>query len=163
MYTHLELSSQWRLIHMEKRRRRRRKRGQPFFDVQYLVCVGRTSGGSTQVACIYRSEVMCVCVCVCREVGRDFKCIGWWTYANSWPLHVICSELIIAVETRSKRSSLSVELKEDYISYIQYPSNLSPPAPVTAILHLFGQVAAPLSTPILSVSLWRTLAERCTT
>lgn len=43
-------------------------------------------------------------------------------HANCCPVHDICS-MFAAVETGSKRSCCSFELKEDYISYVRYPLN----------------------------------------
>lgn len=45
----------------------------------------------------------------------------WCAHADPCPVHDICS-VFPAVETRSKRSCCSFELK-DYVSYVQYPLN----------------------------------------
>lgn len=56
MYTHLELSSQRKLIHLKKKR-------PTILDGQNLVCENRASGGIVQV-CLW----MRVCVRVCVAV-----------------------------------------------------------------------------------------------
>lgn len=53
-------------------------------------------------------------MCVCAQI----RC----AHANCCPVHDICS-MFTAVETGSKRSCCSFELKEDYISYVRYPLN----------------------------------------
>ena len=173
MYTHLELSSQWKLIHLK-----RRKKGGPsnFRCAKFSVC-GRNK-------CVCWCVCVCVCVCTrimcvhacvcCGEREVDFKCRRWWTQANSWPWHVICSKLIIAVETRRKDplwASSSEQITCHIYSIPQissspsiFPSTLKGlPLRLQPSCSYLTTPRPPLSIPILSVSFWRTRAGRWTT